>query len=33
MEGNEYECKYKQMNLLGKGNYGRKSVIQVRSTR
>jgi hypothetical protein len=30
---NEFEKKYKQMNLLGKGNYGTFLSIQERSTR
>ena len=30
---NEFEKKYKQMNLLGKGNYGKSKSIQVRSTK
>ena len=34
MEGtNPYEKKYKQLNLLGKGNYGTAVAIQARSTR
>lgn len=30
---NEFEKKYKQMNLLGKGNYGTSISMQARSTR
>ena len=33
MENNPYEKKYKQLNLLGKGNYGTAHIIQARSTR
>jgi hypothetical protein len=33
MEGNPYERKYKQMNMLGKGNYGTGLSTQGRSTR
>ena len=33
MESNPYEKKYKQLNLLGKGNYGTADVIQARCTR
>lgn len=32
-ELNPYERKYKQMNLLGKGNYGNDVVMQVRCIR
>ena len=34
MEGtNPYEQKYKQLNMLGKGNYGITILIQARSTK
>ena len=33
MENNPYEKKYKQLNLLGKGNYGTAHIIQARFTR
>ena len=33
MEGNEYERKYKQLNMLGKGNYGTIFPTQARFTR
>lgn len=33
MEGNDYERKYKQLNMLGKGNYGTIFPTQARFTR
>lgn len=33
MEGNEFERKYKQLNMLGKGNYGTPPLTQARSTK
>ena len=33
MNTNPYEAKYKQLNLLGKGNYGIITITQARSTR